>query len=168
MSFANLVRNIRSNKHSSLTTKSLRNILVSFCVISPCLFMTSDCLLTRLVFLLLFIQFGSFVTITHLFIACLTKTIDLSSLPPSQSSVDHKEFKRCGPFDPYINAKVCTQCCQNFSFKPASLLYCCVGFLCLGVFVAVACGVTLLQRYGEAFNFAAISQSLLSCFLHML
>ncbi|TNN73188.1 hypothetical protein EYF80_016674 [Liparis tanakae] len=21
------------------------------------------------------------------------------------SSVDHKEFKRCGPFDPYINAK---------------------------------------------------------------
>uniref|UniRef100_G3NG10 Ankyrin repeat and sterile alpha motif domain containing 1A n=1 Tax=Gasterosteus aculeatus aculeatus TaxID=481459 RepID=G3NG10_GASAC len=23
-----------------------------------------------------------------------------------QSSVDHKEFKRCGPFDPYINAKV--------------------------------------------------------------
>ncbi|GLD50078.1 ankyrin repeat and SAM domain-containing protein 1A isoform X1 [Lates japonicus] len=23
-----------------------------------------------------------------------------------QSSVDHKEFKRCGPFDPYINAKL--------------------------------------------------------------
>lgn len=43
MSFANLVRNIRSNKHSSVTTKSLRNILVSLCVISPCLFMTSKC-----------------------------------------------------------------------------------------------------------------------------
>ncbi|MEQ2307759.1 Ankyrin repeat and SAM domain-containing protein 1A, partial [Ameca splendens] len=23
-----------------------------------------------------------------------------------KSSVDHKEFKRCGPFDPYINAKL--------------------------------------------------------------
>lgn len=39
------------------------------------------------------------------------KTIDLSPLPPYQSSVDHKEFKRCGPFDPYINAKVCTKRC---------------------------------------------------------
>jgi len=28
--------------------------------------------------------------------------------PLSQSSLDHTEFKRCGPFDPYINAKVCT------------------------------------------------------------
>ncbi|XP_044067421.1 ankyrin repeat and SAM domain-containing protein 1A-like isoform X12 [Siniperca chuatsi] len=26
-----------------------------------------------------------------------------------QSSVDHKEFKRCGPFDPYINAKLLTR-----------------------------------------------------------
>lgn len=45
-----------------------------------------------------------------------TETIDLSSLPPLQSSVDHKEFKRCGPFDPYINAKVCTQCCRKQHF----------------------------------------------------
>lgn len=49
--------------------------------------------------------------IIHLFIACLNPNITLTSVPPSQSSVDQKEFKRCGPFDPYINAKVCTKRC---------------------------------------------------------
>lgn len=81
-----------------------------------------------------------------------TKTIDLSSLPPSQSSVDHKEFKRCGPFDPYINAKVCTQCCLKTTF----LLKC---FLCFysvlacwaGGFVAAAALGSLCCW--EVFNF---------------
>ncbi|KAM9752226.1 ankyrin repeat and SAM domain-containing protein 1A isoform 4-T4 [Menidia menidia] len=50
-------------------------------------------------------QFDSFAIITHSFIACLNRNHRLSPLPPSQSSVEHKEFKRCGPFDPYINAK---------------------------------------------------------------
>lgn len=81
--------------------------------------------------------------IIHLFIACVNQNIVLSSLPPSQSSVDHKEFKRCGPFDPYINAKVCTTCCQNnISLWSASLLSCCVCLLCLIWSVAAARGAT--------------------------
>lgn len=75
----------------------------------------------------------------HLFIACLNPNIGLSSLPPSQSSVDHKEFKRCGPFDPYINAKVCTQRCWKPVFEVAPLLSCCVGLLCLGLFCCCCC-----------------------------
>lgn len=54
----------------------------------------------------------------------------------SQSSVDHKEFKRCGPFDPYINAKVCTHSAAEnlfFLFESALLLSCCVGLLCCAV-----------------------------------
>lgn len=66
------------------------------------------------------------------------QTISLSSHPPSQSSVDHKEFKRCGPFDPYINAKVCTQCCQNISFFKCffALLLC---WLAVGLLVCCCC-----------------------------
>lgn len=66
-----------------------------------------------------------------------TETIDLSSLPPLQSSVDHKEFKRCGPFDPYINAKVCTQCCRKQHF----LLKCFLALLLCWLAVLVAAAV---------------------------
>lgn len=87
----------------------------SFCVISSFLFMISDWLLT----LTQLLFFSFLFSLTHMwsFIHSLlvwTKTISLSSLPPSQSCVDHREFKRCGPFDPYINAKVCTLCCWNY------------------------------------------------------
>lgn len=85
--------------------------------------------------------------IIHLFIACVNQNIVLSSLPPSQSSVDHKEFKRCGPFDPYNNAKVCTTCCQNnISLWSASLLSYCVCLLCLIWSVAAARGSTSACR----------------------
>ncbi|XP_038138696.1 ankyrin repeat and SAM domain-containing protein 1A-like isoform X7 [Cyprinodon tularosa] len=37
-----------------------------------------------------------------------------------QSSVDHKEFKRCGPFDPYINAKIFLSCYVKTPMKARS------------------------------------------------
>ncbi|XP_051734952.1 ankyrin repeat and SAM domain-containing protein 1A [Ctenopharyngodon idella] len=36
---------------------------------------------------------------------CEAEHISFLFSPLSQSSLDHTEFKRCGPFDPYINAK---------------------------------------------------------------
>ncbi len=39
---------------------------------------------------------------------CEAEHISFLFSPLSQSTLDHTEFKRCGPFDPYINAKVCT------------------------------------------------------------
>lgn len=144
---------------------------VSFCVISHRLFMTSGCSLTQLWFFFFFPPpapppffylsssnhvWSSF----HLFIACLNPNIGLSSLPPSQSSVDHKEFKRCGPFDPYINAKVCTQhCWKPFFFFFLKLLLCypavsaCCAWACSVAAAAAAWGATLPQGYEEALNF---------------
>lgn len=127
-----------------------RSIFVSFCVISPCLFMTSGCSLTQLWFV-----FSVSFSLTHcdhrLFVHCLSepKTIGLSSLPPSQSSVDHKEFKRCGPFDPYINAKVCTRCNISFFF-PFAFLLCWLAVLCCAVlgFGLVCCCFAASEIWG--------------------
>ncbi len=128
--------------------------------------MTTDCSLTQFWFFFLPFLFS----LTHLwssFICSLlvwTQTIGLSSLPPSQSSVEHKEFKRCGPFDPYINAKVCTQCCwDNISFWSASLLSCCVGLLCLDSVCCCCCccccclcGLSAAEMWG-GFSFHQLS-----------
>lgn len=102
----------------AVTTTRWRTVLVSFCVISFCLFMTSDCSLTHLTFFLLFFHLVWLIYDHHSFVHCLSEPKPSTHLLSfsSQSSVDDKEFKRCGPFDPYINAKVCTQSCQKHFF----------------------------------------------------
>lgn len=84
--------------------------------------MTSGCSLTLWLWLLSLSFFFSLFISNHVWLPFIcsslawtqTSTYLLPSL--SQSSVDHKEFKRCGPFDPYINAKVCTQRCWKLFF----------------------------------------------------
>ena len=131
---------------------------VSFCVISHCLFMTSDCSLTQIWFLVALIcDWSSFVCSSLVW----KEAISLSSLSPSQSSVDHKEFKRCGPFDPYINAKVCTQCCRNnISFLKCSfaLLLCWLDVLGFGLLPLAAA----LEIWGRLLISLAIITSLSS------
>lgn len=112
------------------------------------------------------VHFKSCVTAIHLlFIASLNPNVDpSSSLSLPQSSVDHKEFKRCGPFDPYINAKVCTQRCWKLFFLSAPLLSCCVSFavLCCAWAYSVCCclrGATLLQGYQELSDFYPLREN---------
>lgn len=91
----------------------------------------------------------------HSFSHCLSEpkpSAYLLFLPPSQSSVDHKEFKRCGPFDPYINSKVCTQRCrkQHFLFKCfAFQLLCWLAVLDFGLFLLLV-GLLCCKVMGEA------------------
>lgn len=90
----------------------------------------------------------------------------------SQSSVDHKEFKRCGPFDPYINAKVCTHSADENSFycevllcSPAVSACCavlCWAVLCLGLFCLLLLeGATILQEHKEL-SFPLVTRQLQS------
>lgn len=127
-----------------------------------------DCSLTQLWFC-----FSFLFSLTHLwssFICSLlvwSKTIGLSSLPPSQSSVDHKEFKRCGPFDPYINAKVCTHSAAETTF----LLTCLFAFLlcrlcCAWVwFAAAACRGRSAAELRGGFSVDSCSLAFCSCLL---
>lgn len=57
---------------------------------------------------------------------CEAEHVSFLFSPLSQSSLDHTEFKRCGPFDPYINAKVCTH-----DLWPARFTSICHAWVCL-------------------------------------
>lgn len=57
---------------------------------------------------------------------CEAEHVSFLFFPLSQSSLDHTEFKRCGPFDPYINAKVCTH-----DLWPARFTSICHAWVCL-------------------------------------
>lgn len=58
----------------------------------------------------------------------------------SQSILDYKEFKRGGPFDPYINAKVCTHdlwpltCTLYLSTSRLAVWFLCWGQRCFTLF----------------------------------
>ncbi|GAA6076860.1 ankyrin repeat and SAM domain-containing protein 1A isoform X1 [Tachysurus ichikawai] len=42
----------------------------------------------------------------------------------NEQTLDHREFKRCGPFDPYINAKVCTHALPDLLTLTSALSAC--------------------------------------------
>lgn len=116
MSFANLVRNIRSNKHSSVTTKSLRNILVSLCVISPCLFVTSKCFSSPFYLVWLICDH-------HSFVHCLSEpkpSTYLLFLPP-RALQTIKSSNAVGPLTPILMPRCVHSAAKTF---PLNLLLC--------------------------------------------
>lgn len=127
-----------------------------------------DCSLTQFWFC-----FSFLFSLTHLwssFICSLlvwSKTIGLSSLPPSQSSVDHKEFKRCGPFDPYINAKVCTHSAAETTFLLKYLFAFLLCRLCCAWvwFAAAACRGRSAAELRGGFSVDSCSLAFCSCLL---
>lgn len=151
MSLTNPVFNHKILSDPDCLRCSNKSHLVSFL---PACFMTSDCSLT-----LFFPPSPQFylawlICDHHSFCSLLvsTKAIGLSSLPLSQSSVDHKEFKRCGPFDPYINAKVCTQrCWNNIPYWSAffAFLLCWLAVLGFGLLLLLLLLVVLLCCRGS-------------------